>query len=115
MNSGAIAHTAYYRWSTVNANTDLERLGQFLSESLTEHFYLLDHAHRRRQRLAATFRRAPFDPEQSHDAVADEFVDRTAGTGNALAHRLEIAVQKEHQIVRQFLLGDAGKRAQIGE
>ena len=70
---------------------------------------------RRRQRLPATFRRPRFDAEQSHDAVADEFVDHTAGAGDALADRFEITVQQENQIVRQFLLGDAGKRAQIGE
>ena len=70
---------------------------------------------RRRQRLPATLRRPGFDAEQSHDTVADEFVDHTAGAGDALADRFEIAVQQEHQIVRQFLFGDPGKSAQIGE
>ena len=74
-----------------------------------------DHRPRRLERIAATLRRAGLHAEQRHHAVAGELVGDAAGLLDRAAHDLEIAVQEEHDVVGQLVLGEAGEAAQIRE
>ena len=55
------------------------------------------------------------DPEQRHDAVADELVDAPALRLDRPPHGLEVLIEQEHHVVRQTTFGHPGERAQVGE
>ena len=55
------------------------------------------------------------EAEDRHHAVADELVEPPAGRLHRLAGGAEIAVEQEHDVVRQLALGDRGEAADVGE
>src|SRR5262249_24232973 len=55
------------------------------------------------------------DPEQRHNAVADELVDAPSRCLDGLPHRREIAVEHEYHIIGKPPLGEAGEAADISE
>ena len=73
------------------------------------------HQPSRGQRLAAGGIAIALDAEERHDAIADELVEPPAGLLDRPPHRVEIAVQDEHDVVGQPPLGERGEAADIGE
>ena len=67
------------------------------------------------ERLAAAGLGAALDPEQRHDAVADELVDAPSRRFDRASHRREIAVEDEHHVIGKPALGERGEAADVGE
>src|SRR5262245_11290337 len=110
-----MSHTAHHRRAGVNANTDPQRCLQLLHQSLAELAYPAHHAGGRGERLATTLVRPGLHAEQSHDAVAGELIGNPARLLDGTAHNVEVAVQQEHHVIGQFLLGNPRKAPDIGE
>ena len=70
---------------------------------------------RRIERLTGGLLRRRVQAEESQNPVADELVDIAARILHRLAHRLEIAVEDEHRVEGQALLGEAREAAQVAE
>src|SRR5437870_244816 len=59
--------------------------------------------------------RSDVEPEERHDAVAGVLVGHPARALDGAAHRLEVSVEKEHDVVRQPMLCQPGEAAKVGE
>ena len=111
--SRPVAHLADDGRAGVQADDHAQRLAQIVLELPVERSSAAP------CRAPASARRRPprrgVDTEQRHDPVADELVDMAARGLDRLAHRLEIAVEHEDDVVGQPILAQAGEGAQIGE
>ena len=67
------------------------------------------------ERLAAAGMGAALDPEQRHDAVADELVDASSRRFDRSSHRCEIAVENEHHVIGKPAFGERGEAANVDE
>ena len=67
------------------------------------------------QRLPAGGRRIGVEPEQRQHAVADELVGLAAGVGHRARHRVDKAVDQEHDVEGQARLRQAGRAAHVDE
>ena len=83
----------------MNANADAQWRSQLALQRSIDFAEALRHQPGGAERVAAGRGDIALDPEQRHDAIADEFVDPPAGAFDRLAHRREIAVEQEDDIV----------------
>jgi hypothetical protein len=58
---------------------------------------------------------AALDPEQRHDAVADELVDASSCRFDGESYRCEIAVENEHHVIGKPAFGERGEAANVDE
>ena len=99
----------------MDADSDPHRCRQLGGELAAQRGDALGHRPGGRQRLAAPGGGPVVDAEERHHAVAGELVGDPAGAGDGGADRREVAVEDEHDVVRQFVLGHAREAAEIGE
>ena len=70
---------------------------------------------RGRERLPAGLLPGDVEPEQRHGAVADELVQLAAGLLDGLADDGEIAVEQEHDVIGQPVVGERGEAANVAK
>jgi len=94
----APSHFAEHDIAKMDADADPQGPGQIVRERPVEIIDAARHAERRGECVPGGLRRIAVDPEQCHDAVADEFVDAPAARFDPLSHDGEIAVEEENDI-----------------
>ena len=100
----------------VDADAEAQGRVQLVAERLAQLLHARHHRPGGRERLAAAgVRPAAVDPEERHHAVAGELIDDAARVRDGAAHRLEVAVEEEDDVVGELVLGQPGEAAQIGE
>jgi hypothetical protein len=112
---GAEAHLAHDRRAVMDADADPKRRLQFLAEAGIHLGEIERHALGRVERLGGGIARLAVDSEQRHHAIADELVEMTTGRDHRLAHGAEVAIEQEHHVVRETLLGKLREAADVGE
>ena len=99
----------------MEADADAQRLGKLLAERCVQLAERRRHGAHRLQRAPAALAGVAVDAEQRHHSVADELVHMAARLLDRAAHGKEIAVQQEHHVIGQLVLGQPGEGAQVGE
>ena len=100
-------------WCKPNADSD--RRQPALHPLLAQARDLLLHAHGGHQRISGTAFGGDGCAEQSHHAIADEFVERPMRLENRRRHHAEKVIQQIHYFARVHLLGQGREAADVGE
>ena len=103
----AEAHGADDGRADMDADRDMDGAADLAGQFVAQPRRSGDDGARRRKRLAARLAGRGLEAEQRHRAVADELVEPAAGLLDRLADDREIAVEQEHDVERQALVGDA--------
>src|ERR1700730_11843883 len=112
---GAITHLADDHRPDMDTDADAQWLIELAAQRTVELFEALGHQPSGGERLPAGRAGIPLDPEQRHNAVADEFVDPPSRRLDGASHRSEIAVENKYDIVGEPSFGQPGAPADIGE
>ena len=99
----------------MDADADAECGAEIGGELGAERAHRVDHRAGSRERLARAGGRARVDPEERHHPVAGELVRDPAGPRDRRADGLEVAVQDEHDVIGQLVLGHPGEAAQVSK
>src|ERR1700720_1297828 len=111
----AIAHLSDNGRPAMNADTDTQRPIEFAPQRSVQFVEARGNKPGGGERLSAAGMGAALDPEQRHDAVADELVDASSRRFDRSSHRCEIAVENEHHVIGKPAFGERGEAANVDE
>jgi len=97
----------------MNADTDTQRPIEFAPERSVQFVEARGNKPGGGECLSAAGMGAALDPEQRHDAVADELVDASSRRFDGESYRFEIAIENEHHVVGEPACGKRGEPANV--